>query len=77
MLYYKQLEIRDLLLMNESAVIECTLMTFVDLISTKYKIIIKTPKAEMHCNHTIQNNYSTASKDSHTRHQKQLTSKKQ
>ena len=49
-------------------------MTFVILISSKYKIVIKTAKADMHSYHTIQNNYSTASKASHAKHYKQLTS---
>ena len=47
-------------------------MTFVDLISSEYKIVIKTAKADTHSYHTIQNNYSTASKDSHAKHKKIL-----
>ena len=47
---------------------DCTLMSFVDLISTEYKIVIKTAKADTHSYNTIQNNYNIASKDSHARH---------
>ena len=58
MSYYKNLGLTRLIAdIYESAVTECTLMSFVDLISCKYNIINKIGKADTYRYHTIQNNY--------------------
>ena len=46
MLYYKQPGITGFIADIRSAVIECTLMSFNDLISTKYNIINKFAKVD-------------------------------